>query len=50
MLALCQAGRIRASHHIVKGFENTPDTLGAMLSGRFFGKVLVQYHDGDTPL
>lgn len=50
MFALCQAGKIRASHHVVKGFENTPDTLGAMLSGRFFGKVLVQYHDATGPL
>ena len=41
MLALCQAGKIRAGHHLVDGFENTPDALGDMLAGKFFGKVLV---------
>ena len=50
MLALCQAGKIRAGHHLVDGFENTPDALGDMLAGKFFGKVLVRYHGPDGPL
>ena len=43
MQALCRQGLIRSEHNEVVGFENTPNALRDMLSGRFTGKVLVRY-------
>ena len=51
MIALCAAGRIRANHNEVEGFEQTPQALHDMLAGRFIGKVLVRYAEagGERP-
>lgn len=42
MMALCREGKIRANNNTVDGFENLPQALHDMLSGRFIGKVLVK--------
>ena len=43
MQTLCRQGLVQSQHNEVVGFEETPNALRGMLSGRFTGKVLVRY-------
>ena len=48
MQALCRQVLIRSEHNEVVGFENTPDALRGMLSGKSTGKVLVRYAEAEA--
>ena len=45
MMKLCRGGRLKEIKTTTIGFENTPQALRDMLTGKALGKMIVKYSE-----